>query len=97
MLKANLEGDVLVRRASVEPQDGEAGVVRLLEVVLGGLLAVDQVRVEHVELVALGDGNKKKTPDRTQGRGGHCKGRVRCVSVTTRKKTAYQGSSIFFV
>lgn len=59
-MEANLEGDVLVRRASVEPQDGEAGVVRLLEVVLGGLLAVDQVRVEHVELVALGGGKKKK-------------------------------------
>lgn len=60
MLKANLKGDVLVRRTSVEPQDGETGVIRLLEVVLGGLLAVDQVRVENIEFVALGDGNKDK-------------------------------------
>lgn len=67
-MKANLEGDVFVRRASVEPQDGEAGVIRLLEVVLGGLLTVDQVRVEHVELVALGVGKKNKTKNRNIGR-----------------------------
>ena len=48
-----LEGDVFVRRASVEAKDGEAGMIGLLQVVLRGLLAVDQVRVEHVELVPL--------------------------------------------
>lgn len=65
-VKANLEGDVLVRRPSVEAQDGEAGVIRLLEVVLRGLLAVDQVRVEHVELVALEERKtkEKKTPEK---------------------------------
>lgn len=37
----------------MEAEDGEAGVIRLLQVVLGRVFAVDQIRVKNVELVAL--------------------------------------------
>lgn len=50
---AYLEGDVFVGRTRVEAEDGESGVVCLLQVICGSLGAVDQVRVEDVELVAL--------------------------------------------
>uniref|UniRef100_A0A8C3HVR3 Uncharacterized protein n=1 Tax=Chrysemys picta bellii TaxID=8478 RepID=A0A8C3HVR3_CHRPI len=52
----DLEGDVLVGRASVEAQDGEVLVVLTgLQEVLGRGALVDQVGVEDVELVALDD------------------------------------------
>lgn len=44
----------------MEAKDGETGMVCLLQVVLRGLLAVDQVRVEHVELVSLGPKSLQK-------------------------------------
>ncbi len=37
----------------MEAEDSETGMIRLLQVVLGCILAVDKVRVEHVELVPL--------------------------------------------
>lgn len=37
----------------MESYDGESWVIGLLQVVSRGLRAVDQVRVENVELVAL--------------------------------------------
>lgn len=43
----------------MEAEDGKAWMVRLLQVVLGGLLTIDQIWVEHVELVAL-RGNRSK-------------------------------------
>lgn len=49
------EGDVLIRRASVEAQQAGGAVtagVRLAGVG-GRLVLVQQVRVEHVELIAL--------------------------------------------
>jgi len=50
----DLEGDVLVRRAGVEPQDPKVLVVEAgLEEVLRGRALVDQVGVEDVELVTL--------------------------------------------
>lgn len=54
-----LEGDVFVRRTGVEAKDSEAGMIGLLQVVLRGLLAVDQVRIKHVELVSLGQVDAK--------------------------------------
>lgn len=51
--KKYLERDVLVRWAGVEPEDSEARMVRFLQVVCRCLLTVDEVRVEHVELVTL--------------------------------------------
>lgn len=50
---AYLERDVLVWRTGVEAEDSKTGMIRLLQVVLWGILAVDKVRVEHVELVSL--------------------------------------------
>lgn len=37
----------------MEAEDSEAWMIRLLQMVLRGLLTVDQIRVEYVELVAL--------------------------------------------
>lgn len=50
----NLKGNVLIRRAGVEPQNAKVFVFRtgLKEVLWGGAL-VNQVRVENVKLVAL--------------------------------------------
>lgn len=52
----NLEGNVFVRRARVEPQDPKVFILwtGLKEVLWCGAL-VNQVRVENVELVALDD------------------------------------------
>lgn len=44
----------------METEDGEAGMIGLLQVVLGGLLTVDQIRVKHVELVSLGYQSKSE-------------------------------------
>lgn len=49
----HLESNVLVRRTGVESQNGKTGMIGLLQVVRRRLGAVDEVRVEHVELVAL--------------------------------------------
>lgn len=44
----------------METKNGETGVVSLLEVVGRGFLAVDEVWVEDVELVALGERKGKR-------------------------------------
>lgn len=52
----NLKGNVLVRRAGVEPQNAKVFILGTgLQEVLRGRALVNQIRVENVELVALDD------------------------------------------